>query len=336
MKVKDFNYDLPSGLIASEPLKQRDSARLMVIQRSSGEISGTVFRDIGRYIYPGDCVVINDTRVIPARLYGRRKTGGKVEIFLIEPFENPPTALVRSSGNIRCGEVIGLEGGGEAKILQKAEVGRYVSFSATLEKILKSGHVPLPPYIGRDDLPRDRQDYQTVYASRDGATASPTAGLHFTRKLLNELTDKGVKIARVTLHTSYGTFSPVKAEKIEDHKMHGERYNLSDDAADVINRSRSSGGKIVAVGTTSARVIETCASGEGMVRPSSGISNLFIYPGYRFKMVDAMVTNFHLPQSTLLMMVSALAGKDLIDKAYRKAIREKYRFFSYGDATLIL
>ncbi|MFA6636228.1 MAG: tRNA preQ1(34) S-adenosylmethionine ribosyltransferase-isomerase QueA [Candidatus Omnitrophota bacterium] len=336
MKVSEFSYYLPKELIASHPLKERDAARLMVVDRPSGEISGKVFRDIVKYIKKGDCLVINDTRVIPARLYGKRKTGGKVEIFLIDPFSDPPTALVKPSKKIVSGEEIELENGAIAIVLDKAEVGRYVKFSLPVEDILKSGHVPLPPYIDRTDTPSDREDYQTVYSSSPGATASPTAGLHFTKELIGTLEENGVKIARLTLHTNYGTFSPVKTDNVEDHKMHGEYYELKEEAADTINSVRSSGNRVFAVGTTSVRALETSVLSGGKAGASSGKSKLFIYPGYRFRIVDGMITNFHLPESTLLMMVSAFAGSGLVRKAYEKAVNERYRFFSYGDAMLIM
>lgn len=336
MKVKEFNYELPPELIAQRPLSERDSARLMVVSRPSGEINETSFRELGKYIGKGDCLVINDTRVIPARLYGRRKTGARVEIFLIDPYAEIPTALVKPSKRITPGERIELEGGSFATVLEDAEVGRYVKFDFPMEEVLKSGHVPLPPYVGRMDTLSDREDYQTVYASREGATAAPTAGLHFTERLLEELRSGGVRIARLTLHTNYGTFSPVKTENVEDHVMHAEYYEIKTEEADIINEVKASGGRVFAVGTTSARTLETCALSGGKVASGSGKSKLFIYPGYRFKIVDGMVTNFHLPESTLLMLVSALAGKDLIREAYARAIKEKYRFFSYGDAMLIL
>ena len=335
MKVSDFDYGLPPELIAKHPLKARDHARLMVVEKKTGEISETIFSGILKYLKSGDCLVLNDTRVIPARLFGRRKTGGKVEIFLIDPFSDPPTALVRPSKKIAYMEKIDLENGRTATVLEKAEVGRYVRFDSSIKEILSSGHVPLPPYIDRSDTPEDREDYQTVYASAEGATASPTAGLHFTEDLLNKISRNGVKIARLTLHTNYGTFSPVKTSNVEDHVMHGEFYELTKEAQDIINSAKASGGRIFAVGTTSTRALETCALREGVVEASSGKSKLFIYPGYGFKIVDGIITNFHLPKSTLLMMVSAFAGKGLIEKAYRRAVEERYRFFSFGDAMLL-
>lgn len=336
MKVSEFNYDLPKELIASKPLPERDLARLMVVDRASGDIKGEIFRDIVKYFNRGDCLVLNDTRVLPARLYGKRKTGAKVEIFLVDPFADPPAALVRPSKKIAFGECVELEGGYTARVLGEAEVGRQVVFDRPIEEVLRSGHVPLPPYIDREDMLEDIEDYQTVYASYPGATAAPTAGLHFTEKLLREIHSAGVRIARVTLHTSYGTFSPVKTDEVEAHKMHPEYYELRGSEADIINGAKSLGGRVFAVGTTSTRVLETCASSGGKVSPASGKSNLFIYPGYRFKIVDGMITNFHIPGSTLLMMVSAFSGRGMIVEAYNKAIIERYRFFSYGDAMLLL
>jgi S-adenosylmethionine:tRNA ribosyltransferase-isomerase len=336
MKLNDFSYDLPKELIAQRPLKRRDGSRLMVVDRAERSIRDGVFRDIKRYLHRGDCLVMNDTRVVPARLYGRRKTGGKVEIFLLETDSGSPRALVRPSKKIREGEVIDLESGIKATVMGPSGAGRLVKFDAPLEDVLKSGHIPLPPYIEREDEPGDRGDYQTVYARSEGATASPTAGLHFTEQLLSSIREKGVNIAYVTLHTSYGTFAPVKVEDIEEHSMHEEYYELTPEAAAKINTSAAEGGRIFAVGTTSTRVLETRAGEDRMVSPGVGRTNLFIYPGYKFRIVDSMITNFHLPESTLIMLVSALAGRELVLKAYEKAIKEKFRFFSYGDAMLIV
>lgn len=336
MKLSEFYYDLPRGLVAQEPLEERSSSRLMVLDRSDKSITERAFSNIKDYIAPGDCLVLNDTRVLMARLYGKRKTGGKVEVFLLDTSSQSPQALVRPSKRIKEGEVIELESGKEVSILGKANVGRYVQFNSPIEEVLKNGHVPLPPYITREDAPSDKEKYQTVYASKRGATASPTAGLHFTKALLDGIRAKGVSIAFVTLHTSYGTFAPVQEEEIESHIMHSERYEITEEAAQAINRTKSSGGRVFAVGTTSTRVLETASRGEKKVTPSSGETNLFIYPGYKFKIIDSIITNFHLPESTLLMLVSAFAGRDFVLKAYKKAIAENYRFFSYGDAMLIL
>ena len=336
MKLSEFYYDLPNGLIAQEPLEKRDAARLMILDRAKRTVTEKVFSDITDYMNRGDCLVLNDTRVIPARLYGRRKTGGKVEIFLLNPGSETPRALIRPSKRVKEGETIELASGIRVTVLGSADAGRFVRFDASLQEVLKGGHVPLPPYISREERSRDREDYQTVFAHRDGATASPTAGLHFTQGLLKRLDKKGVKTAYVTLHTSYGTFAPVKAEIIEKHVMHSEYFEIDSEAAGVINGTGSSGGRVFAVGTTSTRVLETAAVNPGIVAPSSGETNLFIYPGYKFKIISGVITNFHLPKSTLIMLVSAFAGRDFIFEAYKRAIEAKFRFFSYGDAMLIL
>ena len=337
MKLSDFYYDLPKELIAQEPLEERDMARLMVLDRESGKLAERVFRDIIEYVRPGDCLVLNDTRVIPARLFGRRKTGAKVEIFLLDTGPGEMRALVRPSKRVKEGEEIELESGAVATVLGQADAGRFVKFNAAIGEVLKGGHVPLPPYVEREETRGDREAYQTVYAAKDGATASPTAGLHFTAELLNEIQNRGVSVVFVTLHTSYGTFAPVKEERVEDHRMHAEYYRIDGGAAETINRTKSSGGRVFAVGTTSTRVLESSAGEEeDRVRPSEGETNLFIYPGYKFKIVDKLVTNFHLPESTLLMLVSAFAGREEVMGAYREAIERRFRFFSDGDAMLIL
>jgi S-adenosylmethionine:tRNA ribosyltransferase-isomerase len=334
-KLKDFYYELPKELIAQEPLKKRDMARLMVLDRAKRSIREHLFRDITAYFERGDCLVMNDTRVIPARLYGRRKSGGRVEIFLLDPDTDMPRALVRPSKRIKDGEEIELEGGIKATVMGREDVGRRVRFDSPIREVLSTGHVPLPPYIDRIDSPADRDDYQTVYARREGATASPTAGLHFTEDLLSSIEEKGVRTVYVTLHTSYGTFSPVTSEDIEEHNMHEEFYQMSAEAASAVNDTKSGGGRVFAVGTTSTRVLETCGGGDGRVSAAESKSNLFIYPGYKFRIVDGIITNFHLPESTLLMLVSAFAGRDFILEAYQKAINDKFRFFSYGDAMII-
>jgi len=345
MKLKEFDYELPGKLIAQRPLKERDAARLLVVDRASGSVTEKVFGDIGEYLDEGDCLVLNDTRVIPARLYGRRATGGSVEIFLLDAGgslqagfreEDPLRALVRPSKRIKEGEEIELEGGAKVTVLGKADAGRYVKFDSPLEVVFRRGHVPLPPYIDRPDEASDAEDYQTVYAAKEGATASPTAGLHFSGPLLERLRGKGVRIVFVTLHTSYGTFAPVKEENIEDHRMHEEYYEIGPGAAEAVNSTKREGGRVFAVGTTSTRVLETAASSSGIEKPSRGMTNLFIYPGYRFKIVDGLITNFHLPESTLLMLVSAFGGKNIIRDAYKRAIERKFRFFSYGDAMLVI
>ncbi|MGB2650687.1 MAG: tRNA preQ1(34) S-adenosylmethionine ribosyltransferase-isomerase QueA [Candidatus Omnitrophota bacterium] len=336
MKLNEFHYDLPQELIAQEPLEKRDSSRLMVLDCENETITEESFRDITQHIRPGDCLVLNDTKVLPVRLYGKRETGGKVEIFLLNTDEEQSRALIRPSKRIKEGENIELENGVKVVVYGAADVGRFVKFDASMEKVMEVGHMPLPPYISREDQPRDRDDYQTVYARKDGATAAPTAGLHFTRDLLDELEGNGVSVVYVTLHTSYGTFAPVKEEDIEDHNMHAEYFEIGEESADIINKTKASGGRIFAVGTTSTRVLETASTKEGEVTPSNGETKLFIYPGYKFKIIDGIITNFHLPESTLLMLVSAFAGKNLIFEAYQKAIETKFRFFSYGDAMLIV
>ena len=336
MKLSEFDYELPKKLIAQEPLKDRERARLLVLEHDTGGITEGTFSDIVDHMDYGDCLVLNNTRVIPVRLFGTRKTGGKVEIFLLDVDSDSPRALVKPSKRIQEGEEIILEGGIKVTVLGPADVGRFVKFDAPMKEVLRSGHVPLPPYISREDKPEDKEGYQTVFATEEGATASPTAGLHFTKELLNILGANGVFIVYVTLHTSYGTFAPVKAENIEEHKMHTEHYEIDELTASVINNTKKAGRKVVAVGTTSARALESAAAGKGKVAPSSGETDLFIYPGYEFKMIDGIITNFHLPKSTLLMLVSAFAGKDLVLEAYKEAIKKKFRFYSYGDAMLII
>ncbi|MBU0683330.1 MAG: tRNA preQ1(34) S-adenosylmethionine ribosyltransferase-isomerase QueA [Candidatus Omnitrophota bacterium] len=335
MKLTEFDYNLPKELIAQKPLKQRDVSRLMVLDRKQGSICEKKFRNIVEYFKKGDLLVLNNTRVVPVRFYARRKTGAKVEIFLLNPFAEKLCALVRPSKKVKDGETVYLENGIEAQVFGKTKLGRVVEFSVPLKEVFKAGHVPLPPYISRDDTPQDREYYQTVYALNDGATASPTAGLHFTEKLLKAIADKGVSIVFVTLHTSYGTFAPVTVEKIENHHMHSEEYEISENSAKIINETKTSGGRVFAVGTTSVRVLETVAVKKNKVKSFKGETDIFIYPGYDFKIVDGMITNFHLPKSTLLMLVSAFAGKEFMYKAYQQAIQSKFRFFSYGDAMFI-
>ncbi len=329
MKLSDFDYELPKELIAQEPLKARAKCRLMVLDRAKRTIEHKTFENILGYIKPEDLLVLNDTKVIPARLFGKRKTGGKVEIFLIEKKDQTCEALIRPSGRLKEGEKVTLESGIEAEILGRGDVGRLVKFNRPIDEVLKSGHVPLPPYIDRADVPADKSEYQTVYAANDGATASPTAGLHFTKELLTGLK---CRTAYVTLHTNYGTFAPIKVENVENHKMHKENFNIPAETIKVVKSVKKSCGKVFAVGTTSARSLEYWAK-EGK---SEGDNDLFIYPGFEFRIVDHLVTNFHLPKSTLMLLVSAFAGREFILEAYRKAVEERYRFFSYGDAMLIL
>ncbi|MBN2452774.1 MAG: tRNA preQ1(34) S-adenosylmethionine ribosyltransferase-isomerase QueA [Candidatus Omnitrophica bacterium] len=334
MKLSEFDYSLPKDLIAQYPAKKRDKCRLMVMDRAKRSVEHRIFRDIVDYFSPGDCLVLNNTKVIPARLFARRKTGGRVEIFLLEKKEPAAEALLRPSVRIKEGERVALESGDEVEVLGRGPVGRFVRFARPIDEVLaREGHVPLPPYIDRKDEEGDIGDYQTVYGSREGATASPTAGLHFTSEILDKIRSKGVKIAYITLHTNYGTFAPVKCEEIEGHKMHREYFELPQEAADTVRAVKESGGRVFAAGTTSNRVLEHCGTG---LKAASGWTDLFIYPGYSFKITDHLITNFHLPRSTLLILASAFAGRDFIMDAYREAIDRRYRFFSYGDATLIL
>ncbi len=334
MKLSEFDYSLPKELIAQYPVDRRDKCRLMVLDRKTRSIVHKTFGDIAGYFKPGDLIVLNNTKVIPARLYGKRKSGGKVELFLLEKKNPTCEALVRPAARIKEGEKIILESGDEAEVLGRGGVGRFVRFNAPLDDILqKTGHMPLPPYIDRDDEETDKANYQTVYGAKDGATASPTAGLHFTTELLEGIRDRGVKIGYVTLHTNYGTFAPIKTDDIESHKMHKEAFELPEETVRLIRDTKNSGGSVFAVGTTTTRVLEYC-SGDLVER--SGHTDMFIYPGYRFKIVDHLITNFHLPKSTLMLLVSAFAGKDYIFEAYKQAIAERYRFFSYGDSMLIL
>lgn len=346
VKLSDFDYDLPGELIAQRPVPKRDGSRLMVLNRADRSIDKAAFSGIVRYFHRGDLLVLNDTRVVPARLYGRRKTGGKVELFVLEKGQDVCEVLVKPSGRLKEGEKVVLESGDGVEILGRGLVGRFVRFRRPAEEIMSAcGHTPLPPYIRRRDEEADIEAYQTVYARRDGATAAPTAGLHFTEELLRAIESRGVIIACVTLHTSYGTFAPVKAESVQDHRMHREYFECPESTARAVREAKARGSSVFAVGTTSARVLEHCAlqSSQFTVDSSQfcavgfkGYTDLFIYPGFEFQVVDHLITNFHLPKSTLLLLVSAFAGKDFIFEAYRKAIQERYRFFSYGDAMLIM
>lgn len=337
LRLSDFNYELPKELIAQYPSETRGEDRLLVLDRSKKGFEEKRFGDITGYFKKGDLLVLNDTRVIPARLLGKRKTGGRVEIFIVDRTKSPVEALVRPSGRIKTGESVMFDSGDEAKVLEKTEIGRLVEFDKPIDKILeRCGHVPLPPYISRRDEPVDEERYQTIYARTDGATAAPTAGLHFTKSLIGKLREEGVEIAYITLHVSYGTFAPVKEEIVERHKMYSEFYHISRENAAVIKEARDRHAKIFSCGTTSLRALETCAGVFNGFTALQGFTNLFIYPGYKFKMAGALITNFHLPKSTLLLLTSAFTGKDLLFKAYKYAIEKNFRFFSYGDAMLIL
>jgi len=337
--TSDFDYDLPPASIAQEPAPRGES-RLLVVDRPAPERHSRV-RDLPRLLRPGDLLVLNDTRVIPARLYGRSAGGGKMEILLIErTAEREWEALVKPGKRARPGALIEIAEGLAAEVLEKREEGaahRYLlRFSEPIEPHLERlGHIPLPPYIHRPDTPEDRERYQTVYARSPGAVAAPTAGLHFSEELLREIEAAGIETARVTLHVGIGTFKPVAAERIEEHRMDRERYEIGEAAAEAIRRAREAGRRIVAVGTTVVRTLEGAAAvEEGEVRAGSGATELFITPGFRFQAVDVLLTNFHLPRSTLLMLVSAFAGRERVLAFYEEAVREGYRFYSYGDAML--
>lgn len=339
MKVSDFDYDLPKELIAQTPIAKRDESRLMVLDVKEQTIEHKKFKDIIDYLEPGDVLVRNNTKVIPARLYGKKETGAKVEFLLLNNIEGDVwECIVRPGNKLHVGtKVIFGDGILTADILEVMPVGtRKVEFhyDGIFNEILdKIGLMPLPPYIHEQLKEKDR--YQTVYAKYNGSAAAPTAGLHFTNELLEKIQKKGVVIANVTLHVGIGTFRPVKEETVEEHQMHSEHFYIKQEDVDKINQAKKSGKRVIAVGTTSCRVLETIADENGFVKPTEGDTQIFIYPGYKFKCLDGLITNFHLPQSTLLMLVSALAGKDFIMKAYNEAVKDKYRFFSFGDAMLI-
>ena len=342
MNLHDFYYDLPEELIAQDPLADRSSSRLMVLDKKTGRTEHRIFKDIIEYLNPGDCLVINDTKVIPARLIGKKEgTGAAIEVLLLkrkEDMVNTWEVLVKPGKKAKPGTRINFGNGklvGEViDIVEEGDRLIHFSFDGIFEEILDElGQMPLPPYITHKL--EDKNRYQTVYAKHEGSAAAPTAGLHFTNELLAEIEAKGVKIARVTLHVGLGTFRPVKVENILDHHMHSEYYEISEEAADTINSVKQSGGRIIAVGTTSTRTLESVADTHGCIKPCRGWTDIFIYPGYEFKAIDCLITNFHLPESTLIMLVSALAGKDNVMAAYMEAVENRYRFFSFGDAMFI-
>ena len=340
MKVSDFNYNLPEELIAQTPIQKRDESRLMVLDKTNKTIEHKVFKDILDYLKPGDCLVRNNTKVIPARLYGiKEDTGVNVEFLLLNRIEGDIwEVMVHPGRRLKKGVKVTFgDGLLKAEILEQMENGnRKVKFEykGIFNEILDQiGLMPLPPYI-KERL-KDKDRYQTVYAKYEGSAAAPTAGLHFTDELLEKIKAKGVEIANVTLHVGIGTFRPVKVENIEDHDMHSEHYYIKQEDADKINNARKNGGRIISVGTTSCRVLESVADENGYVREVEGDTNIFIYPGYKFKCIDCLITNFHLPESTLIMLVSTLAGKEFVMNAYEEAVKEKYRFFSFGDAMFI-
>jgi len=340
LKVSEFNYELPERLIAQVPIEKRDESKLMILNREKQEIEHKTFKDIIDYLEPGDCLVRNNTKVLPARLYGKKETGANVEFLLLNRIEGDIwESIVRPGNKLHIGtKVIFGNGLLEAEILDTMPGGtRKVQFKyeGIFNEILDQiGLMPLPPYIHEELKENDR--YQTVYAQHEGSAAAPTAGLHFTDDLLKKLEEKGVKIANVTLHVGIGTFRPVKVENIEEHDMHSEHYYIKQEDADKINEAKKAGKRVIAVGTTSCRVLESVASQEnGQVQETEGDTKIFIYPGYKFKCIDGLITNFHLPESTLLMLVSALAGKEYVMNAYKEAVEKEYRFFSFGDAMFI-
>jgi len=340
MKTADFDYDLPQELIAQDPLEQRDSSRLLILDKETGERTHKIFHDIIDYLHEGDCLVINNTKVIPARLIGEREgTGGKVEVLLLKRrSDNVWETLVKPGKKARPGMRLSFgDGLLHAEVQEVVDEGNRLirfEYEGIFEEILDQlGQMPLPPYITHQL--KDKNRYQTVYAKYEGSAAAPTAGLHFTEELLEQIRAKGVKIARVTLHVGLGTFRPVKVEDVTEHHMHTEFYHVSEEAADIINETKKQGGRVICVGTTSCRTIESAADDQGIVHATEGDTDIFIYPGYQFKILDCLITNFHLPESTLLMLVSALAGKENIMAAYREAVEMRYRFFSFGDAMFI-
>lgn len=341
MKRQDFYYELPEELIAQDPLEDRSSSRLLVLDRKSGAVSHHVFREITEYLREGDCLVINDTKVIPARLIGSKiGTDARIEVLLLKRKENNIwETLVKPGKKAKVGTKIsfgdGLLVGEVIDIVEEGNRLIRFSFEGIFEEILDQlGQMPLPPYITHQL--QDKNRYQTVYAKHTGSAAAPTAGLHFTPELLKEIEERGIEIAKVTLHVGLGTFRPVKVDEITDHHMHSEFYQIDEEAAAKINKAKESGGRVICVGTTSCRTVESAADEGGRLEAKSGWTEIFIYPGYRFKVLDGLITNFHLPESTLIMLVSALAGRENVLAAYEEAVKERYRFFSFGDAMLVI
>ncbi len=339
MNKSDFDFYLPEELIAQTPLEKRDTSRLLHLNKQTGEIEHKHFYDIKQYLHEGDCLVLNDSRVLPARLIGSRPTGGAVELVLLKDLgDNRWECLSRPGRKTKPGQELVFGNGELTAVVQEVTLGgnRIVKFSYEgifLEILERLGKMPLPPYI-KEEL-QDSERYQTVYSKELGSAAAPTAGLHFTKELLEEIADVGVKICYVTLHVGLGTFRPVKADKIEDHEMHSEFCIVPDETAETVNAVKRAGGRVIAVGTTSCRTLESFTTEDGVLQATSGWTNIFIYPGYKFKCIDALITNFHLPESTLIMLVSALAGREHILNAYNTAVKERYRFFSFGDAMMI-
>jgi S-adenosylmethionine:tRNA ribosyltransferase-isomerase len=342
MRIEEFDYHLPPSLIAQYPSAQRGETSLMILHRQTGAVEHQAFQDITKYLRAGDLLVMNNTRVLPARLIGKKETGGRIEMLLIPSWNGTKgewKALIKGAGRVKRGARIRFEPEYQGEIEDVEDGKGRVTFSypgEVTELLQKIGHIPLPPYIKRGDEPLDRERYQTVFAERDGSIAAPTAGLHFTQALLQSLRETGVRTAMITLHVGIGTFSPVKTRTIEDHAMEAEWVEISEETAHEIKAAKARGGRVVSVGTTTTRALESFSDGDGAVRSGKGMSSLFIYPPYPFRVIDGLVTNFHLPKSTLIMLVSAFAGKDLIMRAYQEAVLRKYRFYSYGDAMLIL
>ena len=340
LKKSDFYFDLPQELIAQDPLEDRSSSRLLVLDKNTGESSHHIFRDIIDYLHPGDCLVLNNTKVIPARLLGEREgTGGHVEVLLLKRKEADVwETLVKPGRKCKPGQRLTFgDGLLKAEVLETVEEGNRLirfEYEGIFEEVLdKLGEMPLPPYITHKL--KDKNRYQTVYAKYEGSAAAPTAGLHFTQELLQQIADKGIKIAYVTLHVGLGTFRPVKEENVLEHHMHSEFYMVEESEAKKINDTKADGGRVICVGTTSCRTLESATGDDGILKAGSGWTEIFIYPGYKFKILDCLITNFHLPESTLVMLVSALAGREHILNAYQEAIKERYRFFSFGDAMFI-
>lgn len=340
MQLKDFDFDLPEGLIAQHPAEKRDECRLMVLNKDKGEIEHKVFKDIIDYLNPGDCLVLNDTRVIPARLIGAKEgSGGKIELLLLKRIDKDTwETLVKPGKKAKVGARFEFgEGILKAEVKEVAEEGNRIikfEYKGIFEEILDElGQMPLPPYI--TEKLKDKEQYQTVYSKNEGSAAAPTAGLHFTNELLDKIRKKGIKTVFLTLHVGLGTFRPVKVENIEQHHMHSEFYILSKESADTINDTKEKGGRVISVGTTSTRTLETIGDEKGRVKESTGWTDIFIYPGYKYRVVDGLITNFHLPESTLIMLVSALSSREIVMNAYERAVKEKYRFFSFGDAMFI-
>lgn len=346
LNVSDYDYFLPEEQIAQDPLADRSSSKLLVLDKNTGKTSHHVFKEVIDFLNPGDCLCINNTKVIPARLIGRKKTGGVVEVLLLKRLEDEKSkweVLTRPGKKARVGDEIIFGGEGEydfellCRVTEVKDDGNRIvefEYDGIFEEILdKLGQMPLPPYITH--RLEDKNRYQTVYAKIEGSAAAPTAGLHFTKDLLKKIKEKGIKIVSVTLHVGLGTFRPVQVENILDHKMHSEYYEVSEETAKILNDTKAAGGRIISVGTTSTRTLESVTDENGVIHAGSGETEIFIYPGYKFKAVDALITNFHLPKSTLIMLVSALAGRENVLNAYREAVNNKYRFFSFGDAMLI-